>query len=142
MYLLKTNILPKNKFLTGLKKVYGLNNSTILKICKSLGFNSTIFFNKLSQKHINLILQWISKNNIILNDDLKKNIEDNKNSLINIKLYRGIRHKEGLPTRGQRTHTNSKTQKRLSLHLPKKKIDKIKKNTKIQKKKIKKVKKK
>ena len=81
---------------------------------------------ELNLKHLSLINDWIIDNNVIINDDLKKLNYDNKKRLITIKCYKGFRHEENLPVRGQRTQTNARTQKRLRGFLDKNVIKKTK----------------
>ena len=120
MFLLKTNIPLTNKLRTGLKKIYGFNDFFIYKMCKEIGLNPSLSFKNLKKSQIGLLLKWVNENNLLINDELKKNQLDNKNRLITIKSYRGLRHKNGLPTRGQRTHTNRKPQRRLVIEFKKK----------------------
>lgn len=122
MFLLKTELNNNKKIKTEFLKIYGFNYFTIQKLCKYLGLNPISNVNELREKHLSLIDNWVSKNNILVNDDIKKLFVDNKKRLIFIKCYKGFRHEEGLPVRGQRTRTNSKTQKRLNNVLIKKKI--------------------
>jgi small subunit ribosomal protein S13 len=115
MFLLKTELNSSKKIKTELKKIYGLNSFLINKLCKDLGFNSSSSLKELKTSHVAFIQNWVISNNIVINDDLKKIIFDNKKKLISLKCYKGFRHEEGLPTRGQRTRTNAKTQKHLSI---------------------------
>lgn len=114
MFLLKTNLNDSKKIISELKKIYGFNFFTIKKLCIELGLNNLSCLKDLQLKHLRLINNWVIKNNIFLNDDLKKFNEDNKKKLIRIKCYKGFRHEECLPVRGQRTRTNAKTQKKLN----------------------------
>ena len=121
MFLLKTELDDSKKIKTEFLKIYGFNFFTIQKLCKYLGLSPIGNVKELTIKHLNLINTWVSKNNILINDDVKKLFLDNKKKFILIKCYKGFRHEEGLPVRGQRTRTNSKTQKRLNNVLIKKK---------------------
>ena len=137
MFLLKTELNVNKKIKTELLNVYGFNFYHINKLCKYLGLNPVSNVKELTIKHFSIINNWVSKNNILVNDDIKKLFLDNKKKFILIKCYKGFRHEEGLPVRGQRTRTNSKTQKRLNNVLIKKKsITKkiVKKNPKLKKK--------
>jgi small subunit ribosomal protein S13 len=115
MFLLKTELNINKNIKTELKKIYGLNSFLIDKLCKDLGLNSSSILKELKTSHIVYIQNWVTSNNLVINDDLKKLIFDNKKKLIFLKCYRGFRHEEGLPTRGQRTRTNARTQKRFSI---------------------------
>ena len=122
MFLLKTELNVNKKIKTEFLNIYGFNFYTINKLCKYLGLNPVSNVKELTVKHFSIINNWVSKNNILVNDDIKKLFLDAKKKLILIKCYKGFRHEEGLPVRGQRTRTNSKTQKRLNNVLIKKKI--------------------
>jgi len=126
MFILKTELNENKKIKTELRKIYGLNFFLIQKICQDLGLNHLSLLKNLQSKHLGLINNWVTKNNILLNEDLKKLSTDSKKNLIFIKCYKGFRHEEGLPVRGQRTRTNSKTQKRLNGVFSKKKVIKKK----------------
>lgn len=115
MFLLKTELNISKNIKTELKKIHGLNSFLIDKLCKDLGLNSSSILKELKTSHIIYIQNWVTSNNLVINDDLKKLIFDHKKKLIFLKCYRGFRHEEGLPTRGQRTRTNAKTQKRFSI---------------------------
>jgi len=132
MFLLRNELNDNKSIKTELRKVYGLNFFFIERLCKEVGINNSILIKELNLKHLSLINNWIIKNNIILNDDLRKLKSDNKQKLINIKCYRGFRHELNLPVRGQRTRTNGRTQKRINGII----IKKIKLKNKLSQKKI------
>jgi small subunit ribosomal protein S13 len=121
MFLLRTNINPNQNIQSGLKRVYGLNNALILQLCRELGLNTALKFKDVKKSQLGLITKWVDEKNVLIKDDLQKFVLDNKKQLIAIKTYRGSRHKEGLPTRGQRTHTNARTQRKLTSFKSKKK---------------------
>jgi small subunit ribosomal protein S13 len=115
MYLFKTYLEPKQKMKRQLKKIYGLSNFYINKLYNQFGFNQQIFIKDLTSTQKKLLKDWFRTQFLTVNDELKKKIDDTKKKLINLKLYKGFRHKDGLPVRGQRTHTNAKTQKKFKL---------------------------
>jgi small subunit ribosomal protein S13 len=114
MYLLRNELNDNKSLRTELKKVYGLSFFLIKRLCNNLGLNSSTLLKELNFKHFNLINRWIIKNNIIINDDLKKLRLDSKQKLIAIKSYKGFRFESNLPVRGQRTKSNGRTQKRIN----------------------------
>lgn len=134
MFLLKNELNENKNIRSELKKIYGLNFFLIQKLSDDLGLNLYSLLKDLNLKHLSLINHWITENNLLINDDLKKFNYDNKKKLIRIKCYKGFRHEENLPVRGQRTQTNARTQKRLSGFLEK---NTIKKNKIVKKKVIK-----
>ncbi|MHB1644975.1 MAG: 30S ribosomal protein S13 [Candidatus Acididesulfobacter diazotrophicus] len=103
--------LPKNKRIEiGLTYIFGIGKSTAKKILSSTGIDLNIKVNDLSEPQVNLIRQAIDKE-FKVEGDLKREIQTNIKRLIDIASYRGLRHKKGLPVRGQRTKTNSRTRK-------------------------------
>lgn len=106
-YIDKDENLGKN-----LKKIYGVGLSKSHMISKILVLDK-IKYNNLTNKK-KLKLHKVISNNVKTGLLLKKQNKDQLDLLKNIKCYRGIRHNLHLPTNGQRTCTNNKTQKRLS----------------------------
>jgi small subunit ribosomal protein S13 len=106
--------LPENKSIYfALKYVYGIGKSRSFLICKKLGFSSNLKVKSLSDEQVNQVLKLVEILNFSLANDLKRLRLLNKQKLISIKSYRGLRRKRGFPVRGQRTHTNAKTAKRI-----------------------------
>jgi len=112
LYLLETQ-LPENKSIFfALTNIYGINKNIALFICKKLGFSVNLKTKDLTQSQITETLKVINSLNLILNNDLKKLKSLALKNLILIKCYKGLRRKNGLPIRGQRTHTNAKSSKK------------------------------
>ena len=101
--------LPVN---LGLTLIYGIGHNNSIVICNKLTINPLLKIDQLSNYQIALLIKEIRKYSI--EADLKKLIKSNINQLILIGSYRGLRHKNGFPVRGQRTRSNAKTQKFLS----------------------------
>ena len=115
VYILGTKIEENLHIIQGLKKIYGLGYCRAQQICKKFGFLQTLCVLDLKKSDWKKILLLIRKTRtFVILKDLKKIERKNLNNLIDIKSYRGMRHRSGLPVRGQRTHTNSKTQAKLS----------------------------
>jgi small subunit ribosomal protein S13 len=113
LYLLETK-LPENKSVFfALTNIYGINKNTASFICKKLGFSVNLKTKNLSQEQTVEVLQLIDSLNLTLNNDLKKLKSLTLKNLTSIKSYRGLRRVRGLPVRGQRTHTNAKSSKRI-----------------------------
>lgn len=104
--------IPLVKFIQTFK---GISFSVSKKLCLLLGFDYRIKIDSLNREDLERIDFMIRSRNIIVNKNLnfliKKNINRNKN----IKNYIGKRHSLGLPTRGQRTHSNSSTAQKLGV---------------------------
>lgn len=136
LYIFNKTISDSNSILYALTILYGINKYQSKKICKNIGINPQITINKLKNNHVNRLIKYINKN-IKIEQLLKKQKKDRLNELLEIKLNRGIRQSQGLPVRGQRTHTNAKTVRKFrTMAFSKKKIfKKIVKKTKHFKKK-------
>jgi small subunit ribosomal protein S13 len=128
MLYLFNKVIPNSKKLEySLRILYGINNYQSKKICKTLGINPQITLKKIKKNHVNKLINYLNKN-IKVESLLKKSQKERVNSLLNIKLIRIIRARNGLPVRGQRTHTNAKTIKYLKRGIKrKKKLSKRKK---------------
>lgn len=89
--------------------VFGIGRTTAKKICADAGVESTKVVSELSEAELEKIRDVISK--ITVEGDLRRTISTNIKRLIDIGCYRGLRHRRGLPVRGQRTKTNARTRK-------------------------------
>ena len=103
--------LPKNKRgEIGLTYIYGIGRTTAKKILTSNGIDINVKVKDWNDENINGILNYIS-NNLKLEGELRGETQQNIKRLQDIGCYRGIRHRKGLPVRGQRTITNARTRK-------------------------------
>jgi small subunit ribosomal protein S13 len=101
--------LPKDKRVEiGLTYIYGIGRPKSNTILEATGINKDIRVKDLNDDQINELRGYISKN-IKTEGDLKREISLNIKRLSEIGSYRGIRHRKGLPVRGQRTNTNART---------------------------------
>lgn len=112
LYLLETK-LPENKsvFLS-LTHVYGIGTSTSHLLCKKLGLSQNFKTKDLNKDQIIDLIKLVDSLELPINNELKKFKTLSLKKLINIKSYRGLRLLRGLPVRGQRTHTNSKSSRK------------------------------
>jgi len=92
-----------------LTAVYGIGKPTAINICKEVGIERTIRIKELNEEQLNAIREVISK--IVVEGDLRREVSMNIKRLMDLGCYRGIRHRRGLPLRGQRTRTNARTRK-------------------------------
>lgn len=113
MYLLKTNLNENYNIISGLSQIYGIGKKTTVKICQSIGLNPYTKIKQLNSKLINKIIQFV-ENHCLINDDLKKEILKYHDLHQSIRTYKNYRFRYKLPRRGQRTHTNAKTIKKLN----------------------------
>ena len=103
--------LPTNKrVLVALTYIHGIGNVTSQKICESAGVNVSSRVNELSEQEVASIRQHID-GNVVVEGDLRRERTINIKRLMDLGCYRGLRHRRGLPVRGQRTHTNARTRK-------------------------------
>lgn len=103
--------LPKNKRIEiALTYIYGIGRSTAQKILDQAGVSYDIRTKDLTDEQISKIRDIIDKNYKV-EGDLRREVALNIKRLMEIGCYRGLRHKLGLPVRGQRTHTNARTRK-------------------------------
>jgi small subunit ribosomal protein S13 len=105
--------IPDNKRLViGLTLIKGIGESRSKSICKALSINELTYMSELSKNQINNLKAYIQKHYKIGSKIDSERIQNIRN-LIKISSYRGLRHFQGLPVRGQRTKTNAKTVRRV-----------------------------
>lgn len=114
IHLFSTDLKENKQFSRELGKVYGLSKTTSFNLCKKLGFSPTFLVSNLSNEQFTELIKYIESLNLIIAGDLLKLKLLIITRFISIKSYKGIRRKRGLPVRGQRTHTNAKTAKKIS----------------------------
>jgi len=103
--------LPKEKRVeAGLTYIYGIGFSTSRKILKKTGIDPDTRVKDLSEEHISRLRSVIEQDHKV-EGSLRAEINMNIKRLIDIGSYRGLRHRRGLPLRGQRTKTNARTRK-------------------------------
>ena len=103
--------LPREKRIEiGLTYIYGIGNTTAKKIVAETGVNPDIRVKDISEDDLQKIREYISEN-LTVEGDLHREVSQNVKRLMEIGCYRGLRHRKGLPVRGQRTHTNARTRK-------------------------------
>ena len=103
--------LPSNKRIEiGLTYIYGIGRPQANKILGSTGVNPDTKVRELTDDDINKIRKVIEEQYRV-EGDLRKEISFNIKRLMEVGAYRGLRHRRGLPVRGQRTHTNARTRK-------------------------------
>jgi len=90
--------------------IFGIGRSAAEAMLDKLNINKSIKAKDLSEDELVKIREYI-ENNYTIEGDLRREVSQNIKRLIEINSYRGIRHKRGLPVRGQRTHTNARTRK-------------------------------
>jgi small subunit ribosomal protein S13 len=103
--------LPRDKKVEiGLTYIYGIGRATAREILEKTGVNPALRVRELSDADVNKLRQAIEKDYRV-EGALRTEVAMNIKRLMDINSYRGIRHRRGLPVRGQRTHTNARTKK-------------------------------
>ena len=113
IYIFETKLRDNKSIKFALSSIYGIGNSKSIDICNKLGFVKNLKVKNLSEDQIKDIIKLVEISNIIITADLKKLKNLLLKTLISIKSYRGLRKIKGLPIRGQRTHTNAKTARKI-----------------------------
>jgi small subunit ribosomal protein S13 len=103
--------LPQNKRAQiGLTYIYGIGKSRAAKICQEANIDIHTRVKDLTEDEIVRVRNIIQRDGMV-EGDLRKSISMDIKRLMEIGCYRGLRHRRGLPVRGQRTHTNARTRK-------------------------------
>jgi small subunit ribosomal protein S13 len=103
--------LPKNKRIEiALTYIYGIGRSTSQKILEMSGIDRDTKSDDLTEAQVNAIRQTIDSH-FKVEGDLRSEVSMSIKRLMDLGCYRGLRHRRGLPVRGQRTHTNARTRK-------------------------------
>ena len=103
--------IPREKRLViSLTYVFGIGRSTAEQICDAAGIDRSTRTRDLTDEEINRIRAYIDQN-LQVEGDLKREVQQDIKRKMEIGSYQGLRHRKGLPVRGQRTHTNARTRK-------------------------------
>ncbi len=103
--------LPRDKRVEiGLTYIFGVGHSRAVDVCVSLGIDLDTKVRDLSDEDVRKVREFIEENYRV-EGDLRREVTQNIKRKVEIGSYQGIRHRRGLPVRGQRTHTNARTRK-------------------------------
>ena len=103
--------LPKNKRIEiGLTYIYGIGRQTATNILSATGVNPDVRVKDLAEEDVAKLRDYIDEHYTV-EGDLRREVALNIKRLVEIGCYRGVRHRKGLPVRGQRTKTNARTRK-------------------------------
>jgi small subunit ribosomal protein S13 len=108
LYISGARLLPDEQVRIALTKMDGIGPKKAIQLCYRLGISGNIKINELTKYQIDQIQKMISKDHVV-HWELKRGKRADIERLISISRYRGFRHQDGLPLRGQRTHTNART---------------------------------
>ncbi len=104
--------IPSDKRIeASLTYVYGIGPTTSRRILEQTNIDPNLRAKDLSPQQLNDIIHAITGNKLLIEGDLRRELQSNLKRLQAINCYRGIRHRRGLPVRGQRTSTNARTRK-------------------------------
>jgi small subunit ribosomal protein S13 len=103
--------IPREKRLEiSLTYVFGIGPSIAKKLCEAVGVDVNTRVRDLTDEEVNRIRAWVD-NNLKVEGDLRREVQQDIKRKMEIGCYQGLRHRRGLPVRGQRTHTNARTRK-------------------------------
>ena len=103
--------IPTNKPVAiSLRYIFGIGPVNAVEICEKTKIDQTKRVNELSDAEVLAIREVIDRDYVV-EGDLRREVSINIKRLVDLGCYRGLRHRKGLPTRGQRTHTNARTRK-------------------------------
>ncbi|MEP6661314.1 MAG: 30S ribosomal protein S13 [Acidimicrobiales bacterium] len=103
--------IPREKRLeVSLTYIYGVGRTTAGKICAALGIDPNTRVRNLTEEEVTRIRGFVDAN-LKVEGDLRRDVAQDIKRKMEIGCYQGIRHRKGLPVRGQRTHTNARTRK-------------------------------
>ncbi|WP_353212325.1 30S ribosomal protein S13 [Rhodovarius sp.] len=104
------NIPTNKRVLISLRYIFGIGPQNAKDICEKLGIPAERRVNQLTDEEIGKLRETIDRDHRV-EGDLRREVAMNIKRLMDMAAYRGLRHRRGLPVRGQRTHTNARTRK-------------------------------
>ena len=103
------NVPDHKHAVIALTAIYGIGRQTASEICVKVGITPSVKIKELTEEQLEAIRNVVSK--MTVEGDLRREVSMNIKRLMDLGCYRGIRHRRGLPLRGQRTRTNARTRK-------------------------------
>jgi small subunit ribosomal protein S13 len=104
------NIPTQKRVEVALRYIHGIGSSKAKEICKKVGIADNRRVHDLTDSEVIQIREAIDRDYVV-EGDLRREVAMNIKRLMDLGCYRGLRHRKGLPVRGQRTHTNARTRK-------------------------------
>jgi len=105
------NVPDKKRIPIALTYIHGIGRTTAFQICEKLGIDVQMRMGDAPEDVLNNIRGEIDKDEYKIEGDLRREVSMNIKRLMDMKCYRGLRHRSGLPVNGQRTRTNARTRK-------------------------------
>ena len=103
------NIPDRKRIWVALTHIYGIGRTRASEICDATGVGPNMVVRDLTEAELDALRGEVAKG--VIEGDLRREVSMNIKRLMDLGCYRGIRHRRGLPVRGQRTHTNARTRK-------------------------------
>ena len=103
------NIPDHKHIVIALMSIYGIGRTTSDNLCKTVGIEPSTKVSQLNEETLEALRNEVAK--LTVEGDLRRTVSMNIKRLMDLGCYRGLRHRRGLPLRGQRTKTNAKTRK-------------------------------
>lgn len=103
------NIPDRKHVWVALTHIYGIGRTRAFEICKATSVSPAVAVRNLTDAELDSLRSEVAKS--VTEGDLRREVSMNIKRLMDLGCYRGIRHRRGLPVRGQRTHTNARTRK-------------------------------
>lgn len=103
------NVPDRKHVWVALTHIFGIGRARALEICRSTAIGPDVVVRNLTDTELDALRGEVAKG--VIEGDLRREISMNIKRLMDLGCYRGIRHRRGLPVRGQRTHTNGRTRK-------------------------------
>ena len=104
--------VPDNKRVPiALTYIHGIGNTRAERICEAAGIDRQRRMKELTEDELNAIRKEIESGKFLIEGDLRREVSMNIKRLMDMRAWRGLRHRAGLPVRGQRTQTNARTRK-------------------------------
>jgi small subunit ribosomal protein S13 len=104
------NIPTQKRVVIALQYIHGIGPHFAQQICEKVGIGAERRVNELTDQEVLVIREAIDRDHLV-EGDLRREVATNIKRLMDLGSYRGLRHRKGLPVRGQRTHTNARTRK-------------------------------
>ncbi len=103
------NIPDRKHAWVSLTAIYGIGRTRARAICVDAGISPNVLIKDLTEEELDLVRSQVTR--YAIEGDLRREVSMNIKRLMDLGAYRGIRHRRGLPVRGQRSHTNARTRK-------------------------------
>lgn len=105
------NVPDKKRIPIALTYIHGIGRTTAFKICEKLGIDLQTRMADIDEDTLNRVRNEIDSNGMLIEGDLRREHSMNIKRLMDMKCYRGLRHRANLPVRGQNTRVNARTRK-------------------------------